>query len=434
MTAPAPEQAPGPPRITALPFVYTAPVALGASGALLLAWGGLALATPWSSLTLSLTHVVTLGFVSMLAIGAFVPLTAIAGGGGVPWPRTTHAVYYLLVLGAVGLTWGTARLEPAPVFAAIGFLGLMGIVFVSHAWATLRRARARGPAVRALGVALFCFFLAASLGVWLAHGHGGMRFPGPRSLWLQVHLSAGLLGWIGGVLAALTWEHLADRDDAAPPPPPAVAWIRWGSAAGVTLPVAVLAFQYLGDVTGRDAALVATASVLSLPAVVAVWLLHPTVVLRSLSAASEDGATLFLRTGLGLGPLVALVGLTALVLGDPSFGVLFGWLAVYGWAATSFAGLVLAMGPRLLSGGAPPPRAALPETTARIAFGVHLAAVVVGAIAILSTRDTLARITGLLACADAALLLYLTIRTCGPRTLSSSPSPSSADPSSPPNP
>jgi hypothetical protein len=404
-----------PPRITALPYAYTAPLALVAAGALLLHWGALSLSSPWSSPTLALTHVGTLGFLTMLCAGVLPPLAAAAGDCTLPWPRLTHVVYYALASGVAGLTWGVAHARAAPVFFSIAAVGVMGVAFLTQGAWVLRRARSHGATVRGLRIALWSFFLVASLGIWLAHGHGGMQFPGPRGPWMGVHLTVGIAGWVGGMLTALCAEVLPGRLGGTPMDPRAATAIGRAIGVGVTLPVAVLLAEYFGVLALEPATLAAVAGAASLPAVVAVWGIHPLLALRALAGARESGEAMFLRTGLGLGPFVLGTGLAAAILPDPRLGVLFGWLAIVGWGAMSVYPVLISVMPVLLAAGAErrPRRAS--EGLLRLGFLLHVAALVVGAVAIVSGRDVLARVGGSLLVGDGVVLMVAVVQTCGGR-------------------
>lgn len=402
-----------PPRITALPHAYTAPLAFVAAGALLLHWGALALSSPWSSPTLALTHVGTLGFLTMVCAGVFPPLAATGGECTLPWPRLTHVVYYALVSGVAGLTWGVAHARSAPVFFSIAAIGVMGVAFLTQGVQVLRRARTHEATVRGLRVALWSFFLVASLGIWLAHGHGGMRFPGPRAPWMGVHLTVGLVGWVGGMLTVLCSAVLPDRLGGAPMDPRAATATARAIGVGVTLPVAVLLAEYFGVLALDETTLAAVAGAASLPAVVTVWGVHPLLALRSLAGARESGEALFLRTGLGLGPFVLGTALAAAVLPDPRLGVLFGWLAIVGWGATSLYAVLISVMPVLLAYGAQRRPERANEGLLRLGFFLHVAVLVVGAIAIVSARDVLARVAGGLLVGDGVVLTIAVVQACG---------------------
>jgi cbb3-type cytochrome oxidase subunit 1 len=91
-----------PPIAIPLSFFLTVPLALAAAGGLVIWNGGEALATRWLPLTLALTHLGTLGFISMVMLGATYQMIAVVVGSPVPWPRLAHIVHGLFAVG-VGL-------------------------------------------------------------------------------------------------------------------------------------------------------------------------------------------------------------------------------------------------------------------------------------------------------------------------------------------
>ena len=339
-----------PDRDTGLPFLYTAPVALMVAGGLLLRAGGVgALTTPWSATVLSLTHVVTLGFLTMTAVGLFLPLVAVSGNVSIPRPRLVHGVYYSLAGGGVALVWGTARSEVTPVFVAIGALSLMGLLFLGHAIRSIRRSLLKAPTVRGLRVALWSFFLAVSLGIWLAHGHGGMLFPGPRAWWLGVHVGVALGGWLGAVIAASSFEsvaHLLGIEAMAEKP---VRWLLRGLATGVTLPVLGLLAHYFRLIPADFERMGWALILLGLPGALSIWVLWPLLILRSArdarSGALRDGLLLSAVSGLLLWPLAGWAWMTE----STRWVMALGWMAVMGWGVSALMVLLVWLLPRLLS-------------------------------------------------------------------------------------
>ena len=57
----------------------------------------------------------------------------------------------------------------------------------------------------------------------MAHGFSGMGFPGSRVLWSQAHLCIALVGWVGGLIAAVSWQVLP-MFYLAPHAPGALQW------------------------------------------------------------------------------------------------------------------------------------------------------------------------------------------------------------------
>jgi hypothetical protein len=409
------EQAP--PLEIPLAFFLSAPLAAASAGALLIWNGSTVLVTGWIPLTLSLTHLCTLGFLSMVMMGALYQMIPVVAGSPVPWVRLAHAVHVLLVVGVIGLCWGVGEVESAAVFYAISAVTFALLLFLGPVTLALARAPSRNETVLGMGFALACFFVAASVGIWMAHGYGGMRFPGPRDLWIQVHLCVALLGWVGGLISAVSWQVLPMFYLSAEPPR-ALKWTVQGLiAAGVLLPVLVLCLDYfevLGETTLHPTRLAALAA---LPALLSVWALHPAICFSGLLRRRRkrlDGSLLFWRAGLLAAPLSGATAVCAHLLPQPRWALLFVWLALWGWAGMIVHGMLTRIVPFLvwfhrfapLVGEKPVPsvRGLLPDRWTRRGFAVHLGSVVVGAAAILSGADPLARLTGLLLVATALAL------------------------------
>ena len=358
-----------------LPFFLTAPVALLAAGSLLLAVGAVALRSGWTPVTLVLTHLGTLGFLSMVLWGVvyqIVPSVAVNVRGR----RAGYAAHALLMVGLVFLAWGFLGGGRWAILATLSSLVPALLLFiVPMAW-TLRRSS--NEVGLALVVALGALLLTAFLGLWMAHGHGGMRFPGPRPLWVQAHLCTALLGWVGALLSAVSWHTLP-----ATCPSRRGAYLVLGTlSVGVVLPVIVLGLESAGIFEGGGASPQQLAALGALPALVVVWSVQPLQSLRVLVArASAEPTTSerFWRTGFALAPLVGLVALVAYLSDDPRWSVLLGWLAIWGWAGMIAHGL-------LLAGSA----------GCRRAHTLHAVSLVLGVIAIFTGISWLARFTGLL--------------------------------------
>jgi hypothetical protein len=407
-----------PPIAIPLSFFLTAPLALAAAGSMVM-WGGAEVITSrWSPLTLALTHLGTLGFLTMVMMGAVYQMVAVAVGSPAPWPRLAHVVHALFTLGTALFCWGVARAEAAPVFIAIAFLTFGILLFLVPVAIGLGRARSRDMTSIGMRLALLCFFLTALIGIWMAHGFSGMRFPGSRMLWSQVHLSVALLGWVGGLIIAVSWQvlpmfYLAQRMS------PALGWtVQTLAALGALGPTIVLLVDYAGS-GGADPARLRLAAWAALPGVVAVWLLHPIVCLRSLAQRKRkraDGSLLFWRLGLCTAPAAGAAAIAAWLLPDPRWDLLFGWLALWGWAGAIVHGMLTRIVPFLIwlhrfaplvgEIRVPSVKKILPDRLVVRDFWLHVATLGLGVAAIASGADWLARLTGASLALTALALAY----------------------------
>ena len=417
-----------PPLAIPLSFFFTAPVSLACAGGLLLYSGADVLVTAWSPHTLALTHLFTLGFLVMVMLGALYQLTAVIAGRPVPGVRLAHVVHILFAVGIAGLCSGLVVSAPRLVFHSIATLALGLLAFLIPVGIALARAPTRNWTVRGMQLALAGFFLAAAIGLWMAHGHGGMRFPGVRSLWVQVHVCVALLGWVGGLISAVSWQVLPMFYLSSGVGRRTQLAVLASIALLLTVPVGVLFADYFAAAgSARLAALG------SLPALAVVWGLHPLATLKSLRTRRRrrsDGSLLFWLAGLACAPLAACSALAAWLGSDARLPLLFGWIALFGWAGMIMHGMLTRIVPFLVwfhrfaplvgERHVPSVKALLPDRWTRIAFGLHAATLVLGVAAIGLGADVLARALGLalmgVAASIGGMLLHVARQRPGKRT------------------
>ncbi|MFQ5417103.1 MAG: hypothetical protein ACE5FL_08680 [Myxococcota bacterium] len=406
-----------PPLAIPMTFFASAPFAVFAAGALLAGNGSTGLTSHWLPQTLALTHLGTLGFLAMVMMGALYQIIPVVAGAPVRGARIAHVVHALLVLGLAGLVTGLLTAASRVTFASLAVLALALLLFLPPVAVALARAPARNESVAGMRLAVANLFVVGFLGLWMAHGHIGMKFPGPRSLWIQVHLGVGFLGWVGCLISAVSWQvlpmfYMASSQHRAPKRA-TVALV----ALGVLLPVAVLISELGGWIPEGWPASADLAAVGVLPAGIAVWVLQPALSLRGLSLRRRrriDHSRLFWRAGLCVAFPTAAAAPAAYLLPDPRWGLLLGWLAIWGWAGMIVHGMLTRIvpflvwfhrfSPRIGHARVPSLRSLLPDRRTRLGFFLHMASLVAGVVAIASGADWLARGTGLLLMATAAQL------------------------------
>ena len=195
-----------PPLTVPLRFFLTAPLFAIAAAILLLWQGPAALASRWSTDTLALTHLLTLGFLVMTMVGSLLQILPVVAGVMLPRQQLSAAVVHgLLTAGA--LTLSAAFLAGVPLLfklalllLAAAFLWLLvactlGLWFSSGTSATLAAVR----------LALVALLLTVGLGLTLASA-----FAWPLNLPLmqltQLHVSWGLLGWVGLLVIGVAYQ------------------------------------------------------------------------------------------------------------------------------------------------------------------------------------------------------------------------------------
>jgi len=230
-------------------------------------------------------------------------------------------------------------------------------------------------------------------------------------LWVQIHLTLALLGWVGGLIMAVSWQVIPMFYLAPGISKPMKRWLLILLLAGLVLPLLTGLTAASFDEILSPAKLAAIAA---LPAALVIWLVHPALILRGLSRRQRkrsDASLLFWQAGLGIAMLMIPVASAALLLPDPRWQVLFGWLAIWGWAATIMHGMLNRLVPFLvwfhrystLVGLeiVPSMRSLLPQNRIKTGLILHLSSVLLGVLAIYFQTDWLAHLTGLLLIATA---------------------------------
>ncbi len=191
------EQAP--PVSVPFRFFLTAPL-FGVLAGLLLAWQGQeAMVSRWSSGTLALTHLFSVGFMLQAMCGALLQFVPVATGGNVWRPRlVANLVHPLILAGAMALV--TAFILTAPGFFQIAAsLFVAGLtVFIAAVGLAVLRTPARGMTIHVLRLALFGLAVTLVLGLLLTAILGWQaKLPAAWSLptLVSVHVAWGLGGW-----------------------------------------------------------------------------------------------------------------------------------------------------------------------------------------------------------------------------------------------
>lgn len=260
-------------------------------------------------------------------------------------PEAPEPMETILLAGA-GLGSGDtylARLPhvPYPLFPHLETRGLTWQLHEEHAPTTHETVQGMRMAVASLAVITI-------IGLVMASGFAGGVFSANRMLWVQVHLTLAFLGWVGGLIMAVSWQVI----------PMFYLTPNFGKTtkrrllvlllAGLVLPllVAITGVGFDGFLSPSRLAAIA-----ALPAAIAIWLLYPALALRNISKRQRkrgDASLFFWQAGLVSGQLIIPIAIAALVLPDPRWQVLLGWLLIWGWAATIMHGMLTRIVPFLV--------------------------------------------------------------------------------------
>lgn len=396
-----------PPLSIPMSFFLAAPVGLVLAGLVLLFGGQGLLVHPPAPETILFVHAATLGFLTLVMTGALYQMTPVVASSPVPWIRLAHFAFALFILGLLGLVaFAFGWLPAGPGFYTIE---LAAHVFAIPVLVALMKSKTGTVTVVGMRWALAAFLVVVSLGAHLAIIWIGGPYPTDRPLLLEVHIFFAICGWVGGLIAAVSWQVLPmfylTREFTRAEGWSVLAPLLFGLGASLV----VLALVIAGQLEGAG---LWVAAAVAWPAALAVWWRHPKLALAALAARRRkrpDPSVAFWRAGLRVGialPFAALAALfTHALAPDVRLGFAFGWLAIFGWAGLIMHGMLTRIEPFLIwfhrfspyVGRIPVPamKRLLPERLMRLGYRVHLATLTLGLVAFVTEYDPLMRATGL---------------------------------------
>jgi len=324
-----------PPVAVIFPFFLAAAAFATAAGVVLASSGAAVLTSPFLPGTVAFTHLGTLGFLMMVMMGAIYQMIPVVIGARVRGIRLAHAVFAAMVIGIGALVAGLLLPSPAMVEAAIWLIGPAIVTFLAPTlWAVLR-APTKTETAHGMRLALLSLLGVGFLGVWMAHGHAGMSFPGDRWLFIRAHLAVGLFGWVGLLIVGVSFQVVPMFYLSREVPAGLRRAILGAVVLGVILPVVGLVLDpELADlfVTWGPA-----------PAMLALFVVHPAATLFAIRHRRRKRAHASLRfwqAGLAMAPFVGVAAVLAATAIDPRWDLLYGFLAVWAWAAIIVHGML----------------------------------------------------------------------------------------------
>ena len=386
----------GPSLDVPLRYFLTAPL-FGVAAGLLLAWRGAALLqTPWHPHTIALAHLVTLGVVTMVMLGALHQILPVVVGADVPGARWSRLLHPLFSLGVLGLAGGLLLGRPWLLLAALLLLAASLLPLLGQVALGLLRGAGHSPTVQLLRLALLAFAGSLALGLLFGLGHALGHWPLPRAAALPLHVFWSLGGWVGALIAGVGMTVLPMFYLAPPFARGATRAVLAALAAMLVTAPAVLfatagrAWLLLPLACGAVALAVFSAEV---------WRL-----LRARRRKLSDVSLRYWQGGLA-GAWLALALATAAVLSpDPRWGLAFGVVYLTGFAGAVLGGMLTRIVPFLVwmrrfshvAGKTTVPlmRDLLPPRHAAWQQVCHGAAVLLLAAAALTGADELTRVAG----------------------------------------
>lgn len=198
------EQAP--PISVPLRYFAIAPLFL-VLAALMLAKGGSDSFTDiHSPALLAATHCITLGFVTMIMLGAIQQILPVVIGSPMPASGLTALLTFLpLIAGTLLLPTGFMLGKPVLVNLAWPLLGLAFVTFISASLISLVGSPAHNPSKTAILLSILALSGAIALGMLLAHGYAtGSSLPYTKLA--TAHISLSLGGWVMLLIVGVSYQ------------------------------------------------------------------------------------------------------------------------------------------------------------------------------------------------------------------------------------
>ena len=188
-----------PPLAAPARFFYTAPVFGLMAGGLLLIEGADVFMSRWSPAALALAHLLTVGFLTQVMLGALIQVLPVVAGANIERPnRVATLVHAFLSSGTVFLAAGFWLSLPFLLHSGAVCLGLAVGLFLVAAGRSLRHVKSTSPTIRGIKLSLVGLAGLLWLGLFLVYGlAAGSRFSLPGLT--DLHAVWGFAAW-GGML------------------------------------------------------------------------------------------------------------------------------------------------------------------------------------------------------------------------------------------
>ncbi|WP_371325174.1 hypothetical protein VX159_06570 [Dechloromonas sp. ZY10] len=223
-----------PPFAAPLRFFITAPLLAALAGLILVWQGGDLLSSRWHPGLLAATHLLTVGFMLMVMLGALIQILPVVAGANLRQPlQLARGLHPLLLLGALMLAAGLLFGRPGWLQLAAALLLSAGGWFIHSAVQALWRVPLTSPTIAGLKLALPALALSLLLGGGLALTLAG-GWAWPVSGVTDLHAGWALGAWATVLLAAVAYV-VVPMFQLTPGYPARAGWLFPWAMCGVVL-------------------------------------------------------------------------------------------------------------------------------------------------------------------------------------------------------
>ncbi|MBF0152444.1 MAG: hypothetical protein HQL64_01730 [Magnetococcales bacterium] len=190
-------------------FFATAPLFILGAGVAVLYFGSDLWISPLAPQSVALTHLAVLGWISMVMLGAMYQMIPVLAALPMPWLGMAPWVHGGLTLGvaALSLELGLGVHRWLLLVASAG-LGLALGLFILQTGRALIKTRVKHPTVNAMRMAILSLTGVLALGAIFLGEYAHGFLPVDRQMVLGIHLTWGLLGWVGTLIIGVSMQVL----------------------------------------------------------------------------------------------------------------------------------------------------------------------------------------------------------------------------------
>lgn len=189
-------------------FFITAPIFIILCAFLILFSGETLWVSRWQPNMLALTHGFTLGFLTMVMMGALLQLLPVIGGVGIAKPRLVVGICHsTLVIGTLCLM--ANFIWPITLFAVSSLIFLacsIGVYLCAFAWVLVKQL-SEGDSIIGFRLAMIALFIVLLLGVGLlSQSLGFIGINSMGKLLTNNHALFGLAGWVSLLIISVSFQ------------------------------------------------------------------------------------------------------------------------------------------------------------------------------------------------------------------------------------
>ncbi|MEW8070171.1 MAG: hypothetical protein AB2792_00980 [Candidatus Thiodiazotropha sp.] len=190
-----------PPIIIPFTFFLTASLFTVIVGLVLIIDAEAVFLSRWSPLALGITHLMTVGFLAQVMTGAMIQLLPVLAGSPIPAVTTVSRIIHLsLFAGALMMGLGFMRSHQSILVTGAGLALFAFTLFLLAMAVSLITSNSRHDNAIPIGLGWVAIIPTVTIGIYMVMGLSGMLTITDMPKLTAVHLSWGLLGWVGIVL------------------------------------------------------------------------------------------------------------------------------------------------------------------------------------------------------------------------------------------